>query len=114
MVEVVVSMVLLALIAVAVLPALWTGVRYTIQQSAVATATRELNALVEELRETPTCAKAAAVAAATTFTDGGGRSLTSSGTYGACASKSTITLRLTATNAAGTSLASAVAVVYIP
>lgn len=114
LVEVVVSMVLLALVAVAVLPALWLGVRYTIQQSAVATATREVNALVEELRESPTCAKAAAVAATNTFTDGGGRTLTSMGSFGSCASKSTITLRLTATNASGSALASAVAVVFIP
>ncbi|MFH8252511.1 prepilin-type N-terminal cleavage/methylation domain-containing protein [Microbacterium sp. B2969] len=114
LVEIVVAMVLLALVAVAVLPALWQGVRYTVEQSAVATATRELNALVEQVRETPTCAQVAAAAASTNFTDGRGRALTSVGTYGTCAPKSTVTLRLSATNSSGTSLASAVAIVYIP
>ncbi|WP_345802270.1 type II secretion system protein [Microbacterium sp. AZCO] len=114
LVELVVGMVLLALLAVSILPALYTGVRYSVQQSAVATATRALNAIVEEVRETPTCAKLAAAAASTTFTDGRGRPLVSNGSYSTCASKATVTLRLAATNSSGAGLASAVAIIYIP
>ena len=47
-VEVLIAMFLLAIVAVALLPALFQGIQYSSQQSAVATATRQLNALVQE------------------------------------------------------------------
>src|SRR5688572_18848722 len=71
-VEVLIAMFLLAVVAIALLPALWQGVRFSSQQSAVATATRELNSLVEEARESPTCAGISAVAANQNVTDGSG------------------------------------------
>src|SRR5690606_10483485 len=73
LVEIVVAMFLLALVAVALLPALVSGIRYSAQQSAVATATRELNAVIEEMRQDPTCAAVAAAVATRTVPDGAGR-----------------------------------------
>lgn len=57
LVEVIIAMVLLAIIAMALLPALWNGIRYSAEQSSVATATRQVNAVVEQIRgyEKPTC-----------------------------------------------------------
>ncbi|MCE9680673.1 hypothetical protein LZP69_16255, partial [Shewanella sp. AS1] len=81
--EVIVGMFLLAIIAVAILPALWQGIQYSSEQSSTASATRELNSLVEQIRENPTCGQIAAAAASQSFTDGGGRTLTSSGTFSA-------------------------------
>jgi prepilin-type N-terminal cleavage/methylation domain-containing protein len=113
-VEVIVAMFLLAVVAIAILPALVQGVRFSSQQSAVATATRELNAMVEAARDTPSCAELTALAASRTFTDGAGRTLTSSGVVGACAAKSAVSLRLSAVNSGGTTLANVSALVYVP
>lgn len=55
LVEVIIAMFILGLIAVALLPALYNGIRYSSEQSAVATATRHLNALIEEMRDNPDC-----------------------------------------------------------
>ncbi|MDW4572233.1 prepilin-type N-terminal cleavage/methylation domain-containing protein [Microbacterium sp. M3] len=62
LVEVVIAMFLLGIIAVAILPALWQGIQISSQQSAVATATRHLNALIEEMRENAQCTRTIAVA----------------------------------------------------
>ena len=70
LVEVVIAMMLLAIIAVALLPALWNGIVQSSRQSATATATRELNALVEQAREAHTCAALDAIATTTTFHTG--------------------------------------------
>lgn len=114
-VEVLIAMFLLALVAVAILPALFEGIRYSAQQSAVATATRELNALVEEAREAPTCAGLSAVALSQSVTDGSGQTITTSGTVGACPALSkTVKLALTAVDASGTTLATTTAVIYVP
>ena len=55
LVEVVISMLILGLIAIAIIPALWQGLQYSSEQSTVATATRQLNGLIEEARRSPTC-----------------------------------------------------------
>lgn len=54
LVELVVAMLLLLVIAIAILPALINGIRYSAEQSTVATATRHLNTMVEQLRQTTT------------------------------------------------------------
>ncbi len=114
-VEILIAMFLLALVAVSLLPALWQGIQYSTQQSAVATATRELNSLVEEARANPTCANLSSVALARTVTDGAGRTITTSGSVGTCPALSkTVTLSLTAVDAAGGALARTSAIVYVP
>lgn len=113
-VEVIVAMFLLAIVAVALLPALFNGIQYSSQQSAVATATRQLNSLVEQARRAPSCGAMSSAAATTTFTDGAGRPLTSSGVVGTCASKSVASLKLTAVDGSGTTLATTSALIYIP
>jgi prepilin-type N-terminal cleavage/methylation domain-containing protein len=55
LVEVVIAMVILGLVAIAMLPPLAQGIRFASEQAQVATATRQLNALVEEARDRPVC-----------------------------------------------------------
>lgn len=114
-VEVLVSMFLLALVAVALLPVLWQGVQFSSRQSAVATATRELNALIEEARATPTCPGLSAVAVARTVTDGSGRSIVTSGLVAACpAASKSVKLALKATDSSGAILATSTAIIFVP
>jgi prepilin-type N-terminal cleavage/methylation domain-containing protein len=114
-VEVLIAMFLLAIVAVALLPALFQGIQYSSQQSAVATATRQLNALVEEARETPTCTTLSAVAGTNSVTDGAGRTITTSGSVGTCPAVSkTVKISLTAVDTSGTTLATTTAVIYVP
>ncbi|MBM7465807.1 type IV pilus modification PilV family protein [Microbacterium esteraromaticum] len=63
LVEVVIAMMLLAIIAVALLPFLARGISQSSTQSVTATATRELNSLIEEARTAQTCAKVNAIRA---------------------------------------------------
>lgn len=113
-IEVIIAMFLLAIVAVAILPALFNGVRYSSQQSAVATATRQLNSLVEQARQTPSCGSLNSAATTRTFTDGSGKTLTSSGVVGTCASKTAVPIKLTAVDGSGTTLATTSALIYIP
>ncbi|MEI3847590.1 MULTISPECIES: type II secretion system protein [unclassified Microbacterium] len=118
LVEVIIAMVLFGLVAVAIIPVLWQGVMYSSQQSAVATATRQLYALVESARETPSCASLAAAAAAHTFSDGANRAFSTSGTAGSCFSCPSATgiavpLSLTATQDSRV-LAEVSALVFVP
>lgn len=113
-IEVIIAMFLLAIVAVAILPAMWQGVSLSAQQSATATATRQLNALVEEVREAPTCGSLTAVAATRTVTDGSGRTITTSGTAGTCVPNTAVSLRLQAVDTAGRTLAATSARVFIP
>jgi type II secretory pathway pseudopilin PulG len=55
LVEAVIAMLILGLVAIAMIPALYQGAGYTIEQSNVATATRHLNKLIEQARESPSC-----------------------------------------------------------
>ncbi len=84
LVEVVISMLILGMIAIAIIPALWQGLQYSSEQSTVATATRQLNGLIEEARRSPTCGSVAFATAAKSFEDGAGRPFTTVGTVGGC------------------------------
>lgn len=117
LVEVVIAMFLLGIIAIALLPALWQGIMFSSQQSATATATRHLYALVEEAREgRPTCATLAGITATDTIPDGRGADITISGTYDSstCDEGVAVPITLTATDSAGTQLARMEARVFIP
>jgi prepilin-type N-terminal cleavage/methylation domain-containing protein len=114
LIEVVVAMLLLAVIAVAILPALLQGIRYSAEQSSTATATRQINSLIEEARDNPSCASLASVASTRTVEDGQGNSLTSTGTVGSCASKTAVSLALEVRDSSGDILASTTALVYVP
>src|SRR5690606_2521918 len=56
MVEVVVAMMLLALVAVAVLPALISGLQLSVGQAQKGAAIRIANSVIEDARAEPTCA----------------------------------------------------------
>ncbi|KQZ83955.1 hypothetical protein ASD56_07945 [Microbacterium sp. Root166] len=126
LVEVIISMLLLAIIAVALIPLLWQGIRLASTESATATATRHVNSLVEELREQPTCARVAGAVTAPAVTDGRGSSLTTSGSYrtyaidgtlgtlGSCASDTTVRVQLAVTDSDGDVIARTTALVFIP
>ncbi|MDT0143886.1 prepilin-type N-terminal cleavage/methylation domain-containing protein [Microbacterium sp. PRC9] len=70
LIEVVIAMVILGFIAIALLPVLISGIRYSTEQADVASATRELNGMVERARATPTCGTLTSVAAPTKFLEG--------------------------------------------
>jgi prepilin-type N-terminal cleavage/methylation domain-containing protein len=69
LVEVVIAVLILGLIAIALLPALVQGLRFSSEQAEVATATHQLNALIEDGRDAHTCAVLDAVAP-TAYLDG--------------------------------------------
>lgn len=56
LVEVIIAMLLLGLIAVSLIPLLWQGISNSVEQADVATATRHVNALIEQARANPSCA----------------------------------------------------------
>ena len=115
LVEVIIAMFLLGLIAIALLPALIQGVRLSSEQSSVATATRQLNSLVEDARQSPTCATlASAVAAKSGFADGSGRPFDTKGVvHGTCAAGTAVSITISATQ--GTrKLAAVDAIIYVP
>ncbi len=116
-VEVIIAMFLLAIITVAILPALFQGIRLSAEQSGVATATRELNALVERVRsaDPPTCADLQSAIDAPDATDGAGRAIAISGSHTCTGSSNgtTVTLTLQATSTSGTTLATVTSLVFI-
>jgi len=117
LVEIVIGMLILGLIAISLIPLLWQGIRYSSEQSAVATATRQLNAIVEELRENDpvTCASVTTAVSPQTFVDGAGRTITSTGSATPCpASSKSVTVTLTATDDSSKTLATLNAIVYVP
>jgi type II secretory pathway pseudopilin PulG len=118
-------MFLLAIVAAAILPAMWGGIRVSAQQSSVATATRAINALIEQARSTGTCAAIQAAAATpaspTVVHDGRGLAISISGVFypdgsapgSACSGGGTLMhLNLTATDAFGTTLHTATSIIY--
>jgi type II secretory pathway pseudopilin PulG len=117
LVEVVIAMFLLALVAVSILPALVNGLRFSAQQSSVATATRQVNGLIDQVRQNPDCATLGSLlgTAATprSFLDGHGNSYTTQATIGSCSKGSTVSIHVTATQS-GNTLATADALVIIP
>jgi prepilin-type N-terminal cleavage/methylation domain-containing protein len=114
LIEVIVAMLLLAIIAIAILPALWQGIQYSAGQSSTATATRHLNALIEEARDAQSCAALTSVASSRTVEDGQGNLLTSTGVVGTpCVSNTAMSLSLEVRDEGGTVIASTVALVYV-
>ena len=115
LVEVIIAMFLLGLVAVAILPVLWQGIQLSTQQSAVATATRQLNSLVEDARQSPTCTVIAnAVATKNGFVDGSGRAFSTEGVvHGSCAVGTAVSISLKAVQGTST-LASVDAFIYVP
>ncbi|KAF2416373.1 type II secretion system protein [Microbacterium sp. B35-30] len=118
LVEVVIAMFILGVIAIALLPALINGIQYSSQQSTVATATRQLNAIVEDVRQgQPTCDDLVDASATQIFQDGAGRDFTTAGSSGDCTScpidgGAAISLDLTAEQG-GRTLATVSALVYV-
>lgn len=116
-VEVIIAVFLLAIISVAILPALFQGIRLSAEQSGVATATRELNSLVERVRsaDPPTCADLQSAIDAPNVTDGAGRVIAISGTHTCTGSSNgtTVSLTLQATSTSGAVLASVTSLVFI-
>lgn len=114
LIEVVVAMLLLGLVAVSLMPLLWQGIRYTDRQSTVATATREVNALIEQARQTPSCASLAALEGGRPYADASGNILfTATVAVGTCASETSVPVDVTANNSTGT-LVAVSALVYVP
>jgi len=114
LVEIVIGMLILGLIAISLIPLLWQGIRYSSEQSAVATATRQLNAIIEGFRENApaTCADVAVAVASQIVTDGAGRAITITAPECDLSAK-TITMTLTATDASSKTLATVNAIVYV-
>jgi prepilin-type N-terminal cleavage/methylation domain-containing protein len=117
LVEVVIAMLILGLIAVALIPPLWQGVQLSSKQSIVATATRQINALVEQMREDPSCSNLSAVAVSKKYRDG---AVVGSDPYDfqtetavfTCSSRALVPVEITATDMSGTVVASVTAKVF--
>ena len=120
LVEVVIAMLILALIAVALVPPLWQGLQCSAQQSTVATATRELNKLVNRPALTrramrPRAARHPSESAAlpATFTDGRGATITVTAQGGyTCTSKALVRIDLTARDTSNRIVAKTTAEVF--
>ncbi|GAA1948772.1 type II secretion system protein [Microbacterium deminutum] len=113
LVEVIIAMVLLAVIAAAILPVLWSGIRFSSEQATVATATRQLNALIEDARQSPSCSSLPAIIAPHSFSAGDGLPYATTGTLSGCASGSAASVSLVAKRGSAT-LATVSALVYVP
>ena len=117
LVEVVIAMLILGLIAVALIPPVWQGLQLSSKQSTVATATRQLNALVEQMRDNPACTNLSAVATPKKFRDG---AVVAGNPYDfqtatvafTCSSKALVPIQITATDMAGTVVATVTARVF--
>ncbi|MFE5410702.1 prepilin-type N-terminal cleavage/methylation domain-containing protein [Microbacterium sp. NPDC056569] len=114
LIEVVIAMFLLGVIAIALLPALWQGIELSSQQASTATATRYMNAIIDDARGNPTCPYLASIASRPPVTDGRGVSLsTSATTVTGCAPGATAKLTVNV-EGEGRMLASATALIYVP
>jgi len=117
MIEIVISLMLFALLAVSLLPVLIQGQQLASRQAAEATATRQISALVDSVRANPTCSQVSSLIGSTSYTDGTGRAFTVTTTVspsiGSCTSNMTVTLSFSAANT-GATLSSATALVYLP
>ncbi|OZB82150.1 MAG: hypothetical protein B7X41_16310, partial [Microbacterium sp. 14-71-5] len=107
LVEVVIAMFLLGLIAIAILPALVNGLGYSARQSTVATATRQVNSLIDQVRQSPACSSMPTIlgtsATPRTFTDGRGGTFTTQADIGSCSAGVAVSLHVTAAQS-GTTL----------
>jgi prepilin-type N-terminal cleavage/methylation domain-containing protein len=113
LVEVVVAMLILGIIAVALVPPLWQGLQLSAEQSTVATATRQLNGLIEEARDSPSCGTLDSIAVSRSFTDGRGQDFTTQAQSGyACAPGSLVYIELTARDSTGAVITSVAAKIF--
>jgi prepilin-type N-terminal cleavage/methylation domain-containing protein len=107
LVEVVIAMFIFGVIAVALLPPLINGLRFASEQAITATATRQVNAMIEEARDSHKCPEINLLAPANfdgfTVDDAG---------Y-VCAPGSVNTITLTALDDAGQVVATATAKVLV-
>ena len=118
LVEVVIAMFILGIIAIALLPGLVQGIRFSAEQSQVATATRQLNAAVERARDGGSCAALNAAATAAKYRNG---SLVTSGAYDyqtsaigySCSPKTLVRLALKAETVDGVVLARVNAEIFV-
>jgi len=117
LVEVVIAMFLLGLIAIAILPTLINGLGYSAQQSSVATATRQVNSLIDQIRQSPMCATMPSILGTSTtprtFADGHGGTFTTQADVGMCSAGVAVSVHVTAAQG-GVILATADALVMIP
>lgn len=121
LVEVVIAMFLLGIIAVALLPTLWQGIRYSAEQSSTATATRYMHSIIDDARDNPDCTYLEDLASRPAVNDGRGVAMTTSNTTvkGPTAPDflcepgevATLDLRI---EGEGRTLASTTALIYIP
>lgn len=127
LVEIVVSIVILGLLAVAILPALVIGLKVTADQSGRASVNRHLSTLVDQARSyaAPTCVNLSDIALhSPDFYDGRNRRYTVSGSVVdssstaadpvACKPGSAARLELTMKTDAGQTVASVTALVFVP
>ncbi len=113
LVEVVIAMLILGVIAIALVPPLWQGIQLSGEQSTVATATRQLNGLIEEARDSPSCGTLDGIAATQSFTDGRGASFSTGAQLGySCTPGSLVYIKLTARDGSGTTLADVTAKIF--
>lgn len=111
-------MLLLAIIAVALLPFLAQGIGQSSTQSVTATATRQLNGLIEEARAAQTCAKVNEIRAiATPYYGGTNREFrveapTAGGRNPTCVPKSAVRVSLDAVHNSST-LVRVDAIIYV-
>jgi type II secretory pathway pseudopilin PulG len=116
LVEVVIATFLLGVIAVALLPVLWNGIVQSSRQSATATATRELNTLIEQARAAGTCTALDDAAATQAFHAGSPQEFVTrvpAGFAYTCAAGSAVPITLEAVQNS-TVLATVQARVYVP
>lgn len=118
LVEIIIAMLILGIIAIALLPPLWQGIRFASEQAHVATATRQLNALIEEAREAQSCTAVNGLAPSA-YEDGvevpigDPHDFTVANSGGACTPASLITIQLTATAPSGMELVTVTAEVWV-
>lgn len=118
LVEVIIAMLLLGVIAVALLPALWQGILLSGEQSSTASATRLLNARIEEARAQKSCSAILFLddTRIPAPTDGNGNELTVSFAGGppACSESTTVSFTLQVADSTGTTLASVPTIIFVP
>lgn len=111
LVELVIAMFLLGIITLALIPALYGGLVQSSKESTTATATRQLNAMIETAREESTCDAVTAATQARSFVDGAKQAYSTSGTYDCGTNPASLTL--TAKDAKGQTIATADALVFL-
>jgi prepilin-type N-terminal cleavage/methylation domain-containing protein len=120
LIELVIAMFLLAIVALAILPVMVDGIRFSSEQSTVATATRQLNSLVDQARDGGTCGDITDATMPNSFSDGAARNFSTAAENTAgvhvvptCVSGTLVSFTLVARQN-GKKLAQVEAKVYVP